>query len=344
MTPEVKAQLEEAKKNCIFCKLIQGEHNAKIVFKDKICTGILDINQVVKGHVLLAPNEHYPIMPYLPQNEFEHIFGLMPKLMDALKKAMLCTGSSILIANGGIAGQRAPHFLIHLMPRENGDGANKFALNQEIALDDTKMKETYNLLANNIPLMMQNHFKRTNQEYNKGELPEFLQKKQILYEDHLCIVCIPEKPQCAGHLVIYSKEEEKLIENLSKESSAHLFYVSSFCATAVFEGMQAQGSNIILKSGLSDDNPDEKLIIHILPRFENDGIDIENMPLKNKPNLDEIQSKIKDKTFVIEHTEEKDEPLVIDMDQKTEIISDNKPKDYSDPKDEILDAIKQIQR
>ena len=36
LTPEIKAQLTEQKKQCIFCKLISGEMPAKTVFEDDL--------------------------------------------------------------------------------------------------------------------------------------------------------------------------------------------------------------------------------------------------------------------------------------------------------------------
>ena len=124
--PEVQAQLEEQKKNCPFCKIISGEIESKKVYEDELMIGILDINPRIKGHMLLLPKEHYPILPFLPPETFKHMFSRMSSLVNALKESMLSTGCNVMIANGGVAGQQSPHFLVHLFPRENKDGFDKY--------------------------------------------------------------------------------------------------------------------------------------------------------------------------------------------------------------------------
>lgn len=354
ITPEMKKQLEEQKKNCPFCKIIAGEIESKTVYKDDLMIGILDINPSIKGHTIVMPKDHFPIMPFLPPETFNHMFGMMPKLIAALKKSMLTTGANIFIANGGIAGQQSPHFLIHLLPRERGDSIfDMFLFNEERHIEKEKYDQIINALANNIPMMMNNHFGRNPASWHNGNIQtaQYLQGMKKVYEDEKAFVSVPDNPQCLGHLVIYSNEEENHFENLGYESSSHLFYVASFCATAVFEGLGAQGSNIVLKTGESDDNPDGRLEIHILPRFPEDGIDILPKPLKEKPNLDQVAAKIKDETFMIEYElkERNKEEKIIDLDKKETKVIQEAPsavpeipekKSFDTPHDEIAYAIR----
>ncbi len=326
ITPEIKKQLEEQKKQCIFCKLISGEMPAKKVFEDDLTVAMLDIYPAIKGHTIFLLKEHYPIMPYIPANEFKHYFGLVPQLSKALKKAMVRTGMNVFIANGGIAGQQSPHFLIHFFPREDGDSFFNFLFERKSTLEEDKIK----ILANNFPIMMNNHFSRNPASWHQGqgETPAHLLGSTIIYEDEKVICIVPEQGVVPGHIEIYSKEEEKFIENLSIESSEHLFFTASFAATAVFEGLGAQGTNIILKSGLTDDNPDGKLCVHILPRMPDDGLNsMLWQPKQPSYDLDSIMSKIKDKTWQIKYKEE-----------KKEVVKDNSSKDD----DEIRKAIERM--
>lgn len=362
ITPEIQAQLDEQKKQCPFCKILAGEIPAQKVYDDDLMAGILDINPWKKGHMLLLPKEHYPIMPFLPPKTFKHMFGMMAKLVAAVKKSMLCTGANVFIANGGVAGQQGPHFLVHIVPRENGDKIYNFALDEKKLLDEGKAGEVNAMLAKNMPLMMQNHFGRNPAKWHDGNIKstEFLadiKKNQLnIYEDEKTLCVVPENPQCIGHLVIYSNEEKELLENLDNESSSHMFFVASFCATAVFEGLGAHGSNIILKSGISEDNPDGRLCIHVLPRYSEDGLDILPPPAAEKPNAEEVAAKIKDEMFMVEYElkegNKPKEPEVIDLDaKKTVIYSDKKKeeeeeekKEFDNPEDEIRHAIDRIKR
>jgi len=351
----ITAQMEEQENQCIFCKIAKGDMESKTVYTDNLMQGILDVNPWLKGHVLLLPIEHHPILPVVPPDTFKHMFGLMPKLVGAIKSAMVMTGANVIIANGGIAGQQAPHFLLHILPRENNDGFDKYLFEEDKSLNQEMLSQANAMLVKNIPIMINNHFTRNPAKWRTGEIKtaEFLKeiKKQVVYEDEKVLCVVPENPQCVGHLTIYSQEEEKLFENLSEESSSHMFYCASYCATAVFEGLKAQGSNIILKTGISMDNPSNRLCIHILPRYPEDGLDVIGTPMENKPDLDSIASRIKDKTFAVEHhakqgNETKQEQIInldnkpISIDEKENNNSEH--AEYIDTKSEIEKAIENI--
>lgn len=133
MTPEQIAQLQ--RENCIFCKIISGEIPSKKVYEDSDFLGILDINPAADGHVLLLPKQHYQIMPQMPPE----IVGLMgiacTTVSSKIIKGFKCNGTSIFIANGAVAGQRAPHFIVHIIPRTDGDN---ISLNPDHAEIDDK--------------------------------------------------------------------------------------------------------------------------------------------------------------------------------------------------------------
>lgn len=350
LTPEIRQQLEEQKKQCIFCKIISGEQQGKTVFEDDTTQAILDIYPAKKGHTVFFLKEHYPIMPYIPADEFKHLFGLIPQLSKSIKDGIVTTGINIFIANGGPAGQQAPHFLIHLIPREEGDNFwNYFFDKRKAVLPQDKIQ----MLQNNFPIMMNNHFGRNPASWHsgKGNVPAFLtetyENSSVIYEDEKSLAIIPEKSMMEGHIEIYSKTEENNIESLSIEDASHLFYVASFAATAVFEGLGAHGTNIIVKSGVSDDNPGGKLSIHILPRMQEDGLHESLLWKPKQPDydLDTIKSKIKDQTWKIKYGEKKkgavkvaSAPQVMKISDKVEKES-AKENESTSAEDEIKKAI-----
>lgn len=139
LTDEQRAQLEEKLKNmspeeiaamqkqqCIFCKLVTGEIPSKKVYEDEKTIVILDINPAAKGHLLIIPKEHYAIMPQIPDSELGGLFGVAKRLSQLLLSTMKVEGTSVFIANGTIAGQRAQHFIMHLIPRKDGDGLHSY--------------------------------------------------------------------------------------------------------------------------------------------------------------------------------------------------------------------------
>jgi len=119
MSPE--AAPEAAQQQCIFCKIIKGEIPSKKIYEDSIITVILDINPANLGHLLILPKEHYAVMPQVPGKELGHMFKISKHISNCILKALDVKGTTLFIANGAVAGQKAPHFMIHVIPRTEGD-------------------------------------------------------------------------------------------------------------------------------------------------------------------------------------------------------------------------------
>jgi len=120
MSPEEIQKLQ--KQNCIFCHIIEGKVPSKKIHEDEICLAILDINPANPGHILLLPKEHYMIMPQVPEGTMAHLAIIAKQLSSACLKAFKCDGTNIFVANGSAAGQKAQHFMIHIIPRFEKDG------------------------------------------------------------------------------------------------------------------------------------------------------------------------------------------------------------------------------
>jgi len=143
LTPEQRKQLEEKLKNmtpeqlkelqkqqCIFCQIVSGKIPSKKLYEDEFVLAILDINPAARGHVLLLPKEHYSLLPQMPEKEIGHLYLTAKKLSQVLLKALRADGTTLFLANGAVAGQRAPHVMLHLIPRKEGDGG--FPLQEKI--------------------------------------------------------------------------------------------------------------------------------------------------------------------------------------------------------------------
>jgi histidine triad (HIT) family protein len=119
MSPE--ELLEMQKKNCIFCKIISKEIPSYEIYSDDKAFVILDINPASEGHILILPKQHYQILPQLPDDLIKHLSLMAKRASKTLLKGLAAEGTTTFIANGAIAGQKAPHFMIHVIPRKNGD-------------------------------------------------------------------------------------------------------------------------------------------------------------------------------------------------------------------------------
>jgi histidine triad (HIT) family protein len=123
MSAEEIAELQ--KQNCIFCKITAKEIPAKIIHEDSDTMCILDINPASEGHILVYPKKHYMIMPHMPEDIISKVFLNVKLMSHTLLKTLQCKGTTVFVANGVAAGQKAPHVLIHVFPRRENDGLVK---------------------------------------------------------------------------------------------------------------------------------------------------------------------------------------------------------------------------
>jgi len=136
MSPEQLLQLQ--KQQCIFCQIVVGKIPSKKIFEDQFCLAVLDINPAAKGHVLILPKEHYAIMPQVPDEPLAYLFSAAKKISQTLLRGLKMSGTNIFIANGLAAGQKSQHFMLHLIPRKEGD--KSFELEEKLVESETRNK------------------------------------------------------------------------------------------------------------------------------------------------------------------------------------------------------------
>ncbi|MBN1544751.1 HIT family protein [Candidatus Woesearchaeota archaeon] len=194
LSPEQQKAIEQQKAQCIFCQIIDGKIDSKKVYEDKLLIGILDINPASKGHVLLMPKEHYPIMPLIPPETFKQLIDKTKEVDGCVKEALLCKETTIFIANGAAAGQQSSHFMLHIIPRDGGDGlemldiSGKEAPKEEIKEVSAKIGPHLNaVLARNLPALGFKAPAGTGQKLTKEQVLQLidsnLQIKNIILEN-----------------------------------------------------------------------------------------------------------------------------------------------------------------
>ncbi len=122
MSPEELKEFQ--KKQCIFCQIVAGKVQSRNIYEDDKVIAILDINPANPGHTLLITKEHYSIMPQIPDEDVAYIFMVAKSLSNSMLRSIDAQGTNIIVANGIAAGQRAQHFMTHVIPRKDNDGIN----------------------------------------------------------------------------------------------------------------------------------------------------------------------------------------------------------------------------
>lgn len=119
MDPE--QAMQQQKQECIFCHIIAGDVASRKIYEDEKFVALLDINPANPGHILVLTKEHYSVMPQIPDEELAHLSFVIKSLSNACLKSLGARGTTIFEANGVAAGQRASHFMVHIIPRQPND-------------------------------------------------------------------------------------------------------------------------------------------------------------------------------------------------------------------------------
>ena len=108
----------------VVCKIVRGELDAAVVYRDDDMVAFLDHRPVFKGHVLLSPIRHVSTLPDLPAELFVPLLALSQRVAAALPVALRAEGTFVAINN--VVSQSVPHLHMHVVPRTKGDGLRGF--------------------------------------------------------------------------------------------------------------------------------------------------------------------------------------------------------------------------
>jgi diadenosine tetraphosphate (Ap4A) HIT family hydrolase len=149
-------------------------------------------------------------------------------------------------------------------------------------------------------------------------------KKNLLYEDENLVAIVPEKPITKGHIQVIAKKHHKNAQEIDDKKLEHLFYAASFSATALFENLGAQGTNLLTNTG-SMLKEEGHFHIDVIARKSEDNLNFLWKPKKlAEEELKQVQAKIKDKCDMI--GVEKKEKEVVDLDKRPEKLESAEEK------------------
>jgi histidine triad (HIT) family protein len=101
---------------CIFCKIVDKEMPADIVYEDDKIIAFNDINPKAKTHVLIVPKKHIDTIKTIDENEADEILiGKMVLIARDIAKQKNLDGYKLLFNVGQSAGQIVFHVHLHLI-------------------------------------------------------------------------------------------------------------------------------------------------------------------------------------------------------------------------------------
>ncbi len=101
---------------CIFCKIVNKEIPAKVVYEDDRILAFDDINPQAPVHVLLIPKEHYTSLNDIPEERKDLLGHILFKARQvAQEKGVKESGYRIVLNTARDSGQDVFHIHFHVL-------------------------------------------------------------------------------------------------------------------------------------------------------------------------------------------------------------------------------------
>jgi histidine triad (HIT) family protein len=129
-------------KDCVFCKIVNGDIPSYKIAENEEFLAFLDICQFTPGHTLVIPKEHYHFMWDVPN--IGKYFEFVKEIGNHFKDIGYKYVDTVTM------GRQVPHSHIHLVPH-NGDNKEWHDALQcifDLQLDKERMPESTELEAN----------------------------------------------------------------------------------------------------------------------------------------------------------------------------------------------------
>ncbi len=138
-------------------------------------------------------------------------------------------------------------------------------------------------------------------------------KANVLFENEKISLMLSPEPATPGHLIILPKKHATILEQVPDYTVKEMFIHANKASTALFETLGAQGTNILIQNGEPSGQRHNHVMLHIIPRFENDKLNLGWQPKKiSEDEMSTIELKIKQETGAVGSFEkEKEKPIEI---------------------------------
>ena len=102
--------------DCIFCKIIAGQVEGKILYHDQEVTAFLDAHPVTPVHILIVPNKHIESLNQLDESDAP-LIGKMTLIARQIARehGVEKSGYRLVINTGRDAGQAVFHLHLHVL-------------------------------------------------------------------------------------------------------------------------------------------------------------------------------------------------------------------------------------
>ena len=106
---------------CDYCEIRDKNIKEVILYEDEEIIAFVNTLAYAPGQITIITTQHYTILEQIPKQTFAKMTSIANKLAISQFDTLGAKGTNVLIENGLGAGQKVPHFSMHVMPRGEGD-------------------------------------------------------------------------------------------------------------------------------------------------------------------------------------------------------------------------------
>ena len=107
-------------KDCIFCKIINGDAPCYKIYEDPDTLAFLSIANDYYGHTLVIPKKHFESLLDADEKTTASVMKAVQKISNHYVKNLGYDGVNVFVNNGEASGQVVFHLHAHIAPRKKG--------------------------------------------------------------------------------------------------------------------------------------------------------------------------------------------------------------------------------
>lgn len=101
---------------CVFCQIVAGRQQAKIVYRDEFVTAFHDASPQAPTHILIVPNRHVVDLNETDASDAKLLGALLAAAREiAAQEALTGEGYRLVLNTGRDGGQSVFHLHLHLL-------------------------------------------------------------------------------------------------------------------------------------------------------------------------------------------------------------------------------------
>lgn len=100
---------------CVFCRIVNGQAPARILYQDENVTAFHDLNPQAPVHILIVPNRHISGVAQVEPQDTPMLGKMFAIARQLAEQEDVVSGYRLVVNNGHRAGQSVFHLHMHLL-------------------------------------------------------------------------------------------------------------------------------------------------------------------------------------------------------------------------------------